>query len=184
MCIESAAEEYERLTRMVDALLFLARTEKPDAQLDKKSLALDQEIAAVCAFHQAMADEQEITLIPVGAGIALADSGLLRRALSNLIVNALRYTPSGGRIAVEARETPDREVEIVVSDTGDGIAPEDLPHVFDRFYRADSARLRQGSGTGLGLAIVQSIMQLHGGTVSLDSELGRGTAVTLKFPSY
>ncbi len=183
-CIESAAEEYERLTRMVDALLFLARTEHPHAQLDKKALALDQEIAAVCAFHQAMADELEITLITGGAGTVLADSGLLRRALGNLIVNALRHTPSGGRMAVEARETPDREAEIVVSDTGDGIAPEDLPHVFDRFYRADSARLRQGSGTGLGLAIVQSIMQLHGGTVSLDSELGRGTAVTLKFPPF
>ena len=183
-CIESAAEEYERLTRMVDALLFLARTEHPDAQLDKKPLALDQEIAAVCAFHQAMADEQEITLITVGAGIVLANSGLLRRALGNLIANALRHTPSGGRIVVEAKETPDREAEIVVSDTGDGIAPEDLPHVFDRFYRADSARSRQGMGTGLGLAIVQSIMQLHGGTVSLDSELGRGTAVTLKFPPF
>ena len=183
-CIESAAEEYERLTRMVDALLFLARTENPHAQLDKKALALDQEIAAVCAFHQAMADELEITLITSGTGIVLADSGLLRRALSNLVVNALRHTPSGGRIVVEAKETPDREAEIVVSDTGDGIAPEDLPHVFDRFYRADSARLRQGSGTGLGLAIVQSIMQLHGGTVSLESELGRGTAVTLKFPPF
>jgi len=183
-CIESAAEEYERLTRMVDALLFLARTERPDAQLDKQPLAIYQEIAAVCAFHQAMADEQEVTLIAGGAGTALADSGLLRRALGNLIVNALRHTPSGGRIIIEARETPDREAEIVVSDTGDGIAPEDLPHVFDRFYRADSARVRQGTGTGLGLAIVQSIMQLHGGTVSLKSELGCGTAVTLKFPPF
>lgn len=182
-CIESATEEYERLTRMVDALLFLARTEQPDAQLDRQPLALDQEIAAVCAFHQAMADEQEVALITGGAATVLADSGLLRRALGNLIVNALRHTPKGGRIVVETRETPDREAEIVVSDTGDGIAPADLPHVFDRFYRADSARLRQGTGTGLGLAIVQSIMQLHGGTVSLHSKLGHGTTVTLKFPA-
>lgn len=182
-CIESAAEEYERLTRMVDALLFLARTEHPDARLDKKPLALDQEIAAVCAFHQAMADEQEITLITGGAGIVLADSGLLRRALGNLIANALRHTPRGGRVVVEAGETEDHGVEIVVSDTGDGIAPEDLPHVFDRFYRADSARLRQGSGTGLGLAIVQSIMQLHRGSVSIKSEPREGTRVALKFPA-
>lgn len=181
-CIESAAEEYERLTRMVDALLFLARTEQPDAQLDKKSLTLDQELTAVCAFHQAMADEQEVFLTASGAGIVLAESSLLRRALGNLIVNALRHTPSGGRIVVEAKEIPDRETEIIITDTGEGIAPEDLPHVFDRFYRADSARLRQGAGTGLGLAIVRSIMQLHSGTVSLRSELGRGTAVTLKFP--
>lgn len=182
-CIESSAEEYERLTRMVDALLFLAHTEHPDALLDKKPLALDQEIAAVCAFHQAMADEQEITLISGGAGIVLADSGLLRRALGNLIANALRHTPRGGQVVVEAVETADHGAKIIVSDTGDGIAPEDLPHVFDRFYRADSARLRQGSGTGLGLAIVQSIMQLHGGSVSIRSGLGEGTRVTLKFPA-
>lgn len=181
-CIESAAEEYERLTRMVDALLFLARTEQSDALPDKQPLALDREVATVCAFHQAMADEQEVTLIADGTGTVLADPGLLRRALGNLIVNALCHTPSGGRIVVEARETPEREAEIIVGDTGGGIMPEDLPHVFDRFYRADSARLRQVTGTGLGLAIVQSIMQLHGGTVSLESELGCGTAVTLKFP--
>lgn len=183
-CIESATEEYERLTRMVDALLFLARTEHPDAQLDKKPLALDREVAAVCAFHQATADEQEISLITGGAGIALADSGLLRRALGNLVANALRHTPRGGRVVVEVGEAADHGAEISVSDTGDGIAPEDLPHVFDRFYRVDSARLRHGSGTGLGLAIVQSIMQLHGGSVSIQSELGRGTTVKLSFPVH
>lgn len=182
-CIESAAEEYERLTRMVDALLFLARAEHPDAQLDKKPLALHQEIATVCAFHQAMADEQEVTLVAHGTGTVVADSGLLRRALGNLVVNALRHTPCGGRIVVEARETEAHGAEIVVRDTGAGIAPADLPRVFDRFYRADSARLRQESGTGLGLAIVQSIMQLHGGTVSLDSVFGRGTTAKLKFPT-
>lgn len=181
-CIESAAEEYERLTWMVDALLFLARTEQPGALLDKQGLALDREIAAVCAFHQAMADEQEVALMASGAGMVRADAGLLRRALGNLIVNALRHTPSGGRIIIEARETPDRAAEIVVRDTGDGIAPDDLPHIFDRFYRADSARTRKG-GTGLGLAIVQSIMHLHGGVVSLQSELEHGTAVTLEFPA-
>lgn len=182
-CIESAAEEYERLTRMVDALLFLARTEQPAAQLDKRMLSLEWEIAAVCAFHQAMADEQEVTLVSRGTGTVMADCDLLRRALGNLIVNALRHTPGGGQIVVEARETADRGVEIMVSDTGDGIAPEDLPHLFDRFYRADTTRVQQGSGTGLGLAIVQSIMQLHGGNVSIQSEPRQGTTVTLKFPA-
>lgn len=184
-CIESAAEEYERLSRMADALLFLARTEQPETRLDKQPLSLGREIAAVCAFHQAMADEQAVALVASGAGTALADSGLLRRALGNLIVNALRHTPGGGRIVIEARETADRGAEIVVADTGEGIAPEDLPHVLDRFYRADGARLRQGTGAGagLGLAIVRSIMQLHGGTVSLQSEPGRGTTATLKFPA-
>ena len=113
----------------------------------------------------------------------LADSTLLRHALGNLISNALRHTPSGGSVVVDVTKTSDRAVEIVVSDTGEGIAPEDLPHVFDRFYRADSARFRQGAGTGLGLAIVRNIMLLHGGSVFLDSELGRGTAATLSFPA-
>ena len=92
-----------------------------------------------------------------------------------------RHTPRGGRVVVEAGETADHGAEIFVSDTGDGIAREDLPHVFDRFYRADSARLRQGSGTGLGLAIVQSIMQLHDGSLSIQSGPREGTRVTLKF---
>lgn len=182
-CIESAAEEYQRLTRMVDALLFLARTEQPDAQLKKKKLDLQSEISTMCNFYQAMADEQGIALIVRAGETVMADSGLLRRALGNLIANALRHTASGGQIIVEAKGTVGDKVEIVVSDTGDGIAPADLPRVFDRFYRADSARSRQGTGTGLGLAIVKSIMMLHGGTVSIQSDLHHGTSVTLCFPT-
>lgn len=182
-CIESAAEEYQRLAALVDALLFLARAEQPDAQLDKKPLPLEHEITTVCDFYQALADEQGVTLVAQGAGQVMADTGLLRRALGNLVANALRHTPGGGHIVIAARETPDHAAEITVSDTGDGIAVEDLPHVFDRFYRADSARSRGSAGTGLGLAIVQFIMQLHGGTVSIQSKLHRGTTVILKFPA-
>lgn len=182
-CLESAVDEYDRLSRMVDALLFLARTEQPDARLDKHRLDLEQEIAAVCAFYQAMADEQEITLRGGGAGNVLADSALLRRALGNLVANALRHTARGGRVVIEAKATKTHEIEISVSDTGCGIAPEDLPRVFNRFFRADGARSRQGQGAGLGLAIVQSIMQLHGGSASIQSELDRGTVATLRFPT-
>jgi two-component system heavy metal sensor histidine kinase CusS len=181
-CIESAADEYDRLSHMVDALLFLARSEQPDAQLDKRSLDIEQETAAVFAYYQAMADELGVTLVNHCAGSVIADSALLRRALGNLVANALHHTPSGGRIFVDVKAAPDHKAEIVVSDTGHGIAPEDLPHVLDRFYRADGARPRLGQGTGLGLAIVQSIMQLHGGTVSVQSEPHRGTAFTLTFP--
>lgn len=182
-CIESAVDEYDRLSRMVDALLFLARTEQPDARLNKQWLNLEQEIAAVFAFYQAMADEQDITLLGGGAGNVLADSGLLRRALGNLVANALQHTARGGRVIIETKATQTHEVEISVSDTGRGIAPEDLPRVFNRFFRADGARSRQGQGAGLGLAIVQSIMQLHGGTASIQSELDRGTVATLRFPA-
>lgn len=182
-CIESAAEEYQRLAALVEALLFLARAEQPAAQLERELLLLEHETATVCDFYQALADEQAVTLVAQGAGHIMADAGLLRRALGNLVANALRHTPGGGRVVVEARETPDYAAEIIVSDTGDGIAGEDLPRVFDRFYRADSARSRGSAGTGLGLAIVQFIMQLHDGTVSIQSELHRGTTVTLKFPA-
>jgi two-component system heavy metal sensor histidine kinase CusS len=182
-CIESSMDEYDRLSHMVDALLFLARTEQPAAQIDKKWLDVEQEIAAVCAFYQAMADEQGVTLIAHGTGKVLADSGLLRRALGNLVANALRHTPSGDRVVIDAKMLRNNAAEITVSDTGCGIASEDLPHVLERFYRVDGARARQGQGTGLGLAIVQSIMHLHGGAVSIQSELNRGTAVTLRFPA-
>ena len=180
-CIESAMDEYRRLSRMVDALLFLARAEQPDAQLDTPLLDSREEVAAVCAFYQAMADELDVVLVNDASGVVAANSGLLRRALGNLLGNALRHTPAGGEVNIRTAIQPAR-LQISVSDSGSGIAPEDLPHVFDRFYCADAARLRQGQGTGLGLAIVRSIMQLHGGEVALQSELGMGTTVTLSFP--
>lgn len=182
-CIESAMDEYDRLSHMVEALLFLARTEQPAMHLDRKFLGLEQEIATVCAFYQAMADEQGINIVARSTGNIFADSGFLRRALGNLVGNALRHTPSGGQIVIDAKTLLNLATEVTVSDTGCGIAPEDLHHVLERFYRADGARSRQGHGTGLGLAIVQSIMHLHGGTVSIRSELNHGTVVTLTFPN-
>ena len=180
-CIESAMEEYGRLSGMVDALLFLARAEQSDARLDKPVLDVREEAAAVCAFYQAMADELGVALVNRAMGSVAANPGLLRRALGNLLGNALRHTPAGGQVSIWTTIQPSL-LQIIVSDSGSGIAPEDLPHVLDRFYCADTARLRQGQGTGLGLAIVRSIMQLHGGEVALQSELGRGTTVTLSFP--
>ena len=181
-CIASALDEYGRLSRMVDALLFLARAEQPDTRLDKPLLDSREEVAAVCAFYQAMADELEVTLVNQAMGPVAANSELLRRALSNLLDNALRHTPAGGQISIRTAVQPSQR-QIIVNDSGTGIAPEDLPHVFDRFYCADAARLRQGQGTGLGLAIVRSIMQLHGGGVELQSTSGKGTTITLSFPA-
>ena len=181
-CIESALDEYARLSHMVDALLFLARTEQPATQLDKKLLNCGQEVASVCAFYQAMADESEVHLMAQGTGNVSADSGLLRRALGNLVANALHHTPHGGQIDITVNAKNDA-IQISVSDTGSGIAPVDLPHVLERFYRADGARSRHGQGTGLGLAIVQSIMHLHNGAISIHSEIDHGTTVILTFPS-
>ena len=111
-----------------------------------------------------------------------ADAMLLRRALSNLVANSLRYTPAGGTVRIGVRKTAYSATEIEVSDTGVGIGAEHLPHIFDRFYRADPARTRDTEGSGLGLAIVKTIMKQYGGTVAVLSEPGRGTTATLTFP--
>lgn len=182
-CIESAMEEYERLSRMVDGLLFLARSEQPNAHLAIQSLDLANELTAVCNYYQAMADEQGVALIVEAAGHVRADTDLLRRALANLVGNALSNTPSGGQVILSTSSKEDGTVEIDVRDTGCGIAPENFPRIFDRFYRVDAARQRNGQHVGLGLPIVRSIMQVHRGAVSLQSKPGRGTTVTLSFPA-
>ena len=129
------------------------------------------------------AAERGITLRVDGESFTLpADAAWLRRALVNLLSNALRHTPPGGEVVLSA-QMQDREAIFTVRDTGEGIAPEHLPKVFDRFYRADAARLHNGTGAGLGLSIVQSIMKLHGGSVAVESTLGQGTTVTLRFPA-
>ncbi|WP_414041416.1 heavy metal sensor histidine kinase [Acidithiobacillus sp. M4-SHS-6] len=180
-CIASAMEEYARLSQMVDALLFLARAEQDQQVLEKKRLNAHQEVASICAFYQAMADEQEISLHNDVEASVVANSELLRRALSNLLSNALGHTPAGGSIRIHSARTRER-LQLIVSDNGTGISAEALDRVFDRFYSEDAARMRRGQGTGLGLAIVRSIMQLHGGEVALKSTLGSGTMAILSFP--
>lgn len=182
-CIESAAEEYERLSRMVEGLLFLARSEQPDAQLNGRELQLNQEIATVANFYQALADEQEVSLTYSGVGQVYADPDLFRRALGNLIANAIAHTPSHGTVAVVADARVENEVAIRVIDNGCGIDATHLPHILDRFYRVDGARQRLGEQIGLGLSIVASIMKLHQGTIAIDSKMGYGTTVTLTFPT-
>jgi len=109
------------------------------------------------------------------------DTHHLVRLFTNLLENAARHTPGDGAIRVVARGDGET-VTVSVEDTGEGIAPEHLPHVCERFYRVDSARSRAHGGTGLGLAICESIVQAHGGSLAIDSEIGRGTTVTVRLP--
>ena len=180
--LESSLEEYGRLTRLVDGLLFLARAENPETQIEKRPIDLEREVESVCAFYEGLASEQGITLRHTGAARIAADAALVRRAVGNLVANAIRHTPRGGCVTVDIVARDTHGADITVRDTGDGIAPQHLPRLYDRFYRAEDARPRDREGVGLGLAIVKSIMQLHGGTVTIQSELGRGTAATLSFP--
>lgn len=184
--LESGLEEYGRLSRMIDGLLFLARAENAQAQVQPVLLDASQELEAVREFYEAEAEEQKVELTCRGTARVKADPMLFRRALSNLVSNALQYTPPGGKIALTARQSEGQCAEVTVTDTGCGIEPRHLTNLFQRFYRADPARSqdRPGrcQGTGLGLAIVKSIMGMHGGTVTLESRPGEGTTVTLKFP--
>ncbi|MBI3611513.1 MAG: heavy metal sensor histidine kinase [Nitrospirae bacterium] len=181
--LESGLEEYARLSRMIDGLLFLARAESAERTIDRTPLDARKEIDAVAEFHEAIAQEQGIRVTCEGNATALADPILFRRAVSNLLSNALQHTPRGGRITVSVQSRGDGGAEVRVVDNGVGIDPEHLPKIFDRFYRADIARSRFPQGFGLGLAIVKSIMDLHGGAVTIRSEPFKGTSVILNFPS-
>lgn len=178
--LESSLEELARVSSLTEKLLFLARADNPETLIECSELDVSEEIKSVCDFYKASADYQEIELACYGEGFIIADRSLLRRALSNLLANSLQHTPSSGKIEISVHENNRELLEITVRDTGSGIKPEHLPHVFNRFYRGNSG----GSGyqgTGLGLAIVKSIMTLHGGTVTVESETGKGTAVILHF---
>jgi two-component system heavy metal sensor histidine kinase CusS len=173
-------EEGSRLSRMVASMLFLARADNAEQHVHLEQVALAGEFRKLLEFYDIAADEQGVALEARGDGHLMADPLLLRRALSNLLANALRYTPRGGTIRLLSEHTRDT-VAISVSDTGSGIADKHLPHLFDRFYRADAARSSTDS-TGLGLAVVRSIAELHGGTIEVQSSVGQGSTFTLRFP--
>jgi two-component system heavy metal sensor histidine kinase CusS len=173
----SMLEETNRLRRMIDELLFLARAEQPERTLERTALDAREEASAVVEFFSALADENRVTVSVEGRGTLQANRDLLRRALSNLLGNALQYTPAGKSVRIVVSDSM-----IEVRDEGSGIDSSHLPHLFDRFYRVDQARSGYPEGTGLGLSIVKSIMTLHGGTVTVTSPPGQGSIFTLTFP--
>jgi two-component system, OmpR family, heavy metal sensor histidine kinase CusS len=178
--LQSALEEYHRLARMIDSMLFLAQADRAPLALNRAPLDARAELQAVADFYQALADEQGVELFCEGNATILADPLLLRRALSNLLSNALKYSAAGGRIVLRAGAADDGPVLSVI-DTGVGIAAEHLPKLGDRFYRVDPSRTNSPDGAGLGLAIVKSIIALHGGKLLIDSAPGRGTSASLVF---
>ena len=177
--LASHLEEYERLARMIDNMLFLARAEQPDAAVDRAPVALQDTVAQLCDYFEGMAEERGIVLVNAAHGTLHADPQLLRRALANLIANALRYGSADSPVRIASGPCAGG-TEITVSNQGIPIAPEHLPRLFDRFYRCDPARAQPGDSGGLGLAIVRSIMQLHGGSVRVDSDAS-GTRFVLVF---
>ncbi len=182
--LESSLEECEKLSSMIDNLLFLARAENVQTVIKKSELSAEAEIKAVSEFYEAIAAEQQITITYEGSSSICAEQTLLRRALSNVLANSLQSTPRGGKVMISVQQDHGAFVDISVRDTGCGISPELLPKIFDRFYRADQSNSNHKHGSGLGLAIVKSIMDLHRGEATIMSETGKGTTVTLRFPTF
>jgi two-component system heavy metal sensor histidine kinase CusS len=178
--IESSVGECERLSAIVDSLLFLARAEAAEGHIDRTLFNGRDAVEKIAAFYEPIAEEHHTAITCAGEGDIHADPMLFGRAVSNLVENALRFTPAGETIQISISAGAEHS-QVSVKDTGCGIAAEHLPRVFDRFYRADSSRSVQGSG--LGLALVKSIMDLHGGSVAVESEVDRGTVVILTFPN-
>ncbi len=176
--IGSSLEEFQRLSAMIDNLLFLARAET-SGSFNRNYFDGRPAIEEIREFYEAVSQDQGVEIQCRGDGQVYADPGLFRRALINLITNALRFTPAGGSVTV-ALDRRNGGSEVSVADTGCGISSQHVPHVFNRFFRGDAQRNSQG--TGLGLAIVKSIMLVHDGDVLVQSELKEGTTVTLKFP--
>jgi two-component system heavy metal sensor histidine kinase CusS len=179
--LASNSEEYERLARMIENTLFLARVDNAQLALKRETLDLRAELQRIHDYFDILADDVGVRFTveapPLQAEI---DPVLLQRAVNNLVSNAIRHTPAGGTVRLSARET-DEGVELAVCNTGAGIAPEHLPHIFNRYYRADAARSDHGHSAGLGLSIVHAIMELHGGKIWVESETGASTVFFLLF---
>ena len=146
--LSSSLEEYSRLSNIIDSLLFLARSDNPHHHIKHELILLPEALIKLCEYHGILAEEQGVKLTYHGQAKLYADPVLFEQAMSNLIVNSLRHTKQGEGILIEVTELEDKYIQISVSDTGCGIAPEHLSHVFDRFYRVDPARSKKFGGAG------------------------------------
>jgi signal transduction histidine kinase len=179
-------EEAQHLQRVVADLRTLSLADAGELALVKQVTGPAALLSRVAEAYGPAAEKAGVHLVvaPAAASLPEVDVDVERmvQVLANLLTNALRHTPAGGTVTLGAQREGDG-VALTVSDSGEGIAPDVLPRVFDRFYRADNARSQNGDESGLGLAIVKSIVANHGGTVSVDSELGKGSTFTIHLPA-
>lgn len=174
-------EEVDRVLAMLASLMDIAEAETGVIRLDAHPTPLAAIAREAVDLYELVAKDRGVHVVTRLStdAVALVDRRRMLQVVANLLDNAIKYTPPGGRVEVETRDDP-RWGILVVTDTGIGIAPADQPRVWDRLFRADPSRSERG--LGLGLALVKAIVEAHGGTVSLESELGRGTRITVRVP--
>lgn len=180
--IESELEECQHLTRLIESLLFLARFDRNEIELKPEDIDVCALVQGIWEYYSPLVEEHGIVFNCTGDALLTADRELLHRALGNLLHNAIVYNDKGGKVTVAIRQLEDRSVEISLGDTGCGIPPETLPRIFDRLYRNDRSKQLSPMWPGLVLPIAKAIMELHGATITVDSEPGRGTTFNLRFP--
>jgi heavy metal sensor kinase len=181
-------EQTSDLSHLVNQLLLLAETDSADARTRKEPVRLDHLVARAVDMFHGVAEERGIDLStgPLVPLTVPGDSGRLREVVNNLIDNSLKFTAAGGAVSLELHSDGDTQLaRLRVTDTGTGIAREELPHIFERFYRGDRARSRESStrGNGLGLSICKAVVEAHGGRIEVQSTPGEGTAFCVYLPS-
>jgi two-component system OmpR family sensor kinase/two-component system sensor histidine kinase BaeS len=182
--IASLGEEVALLSRLVEDLRLLSLMDAGQLSLELQPVTLNAAAQKVAQQVASSAERKGVILelaVPASLPDVRADPGRLQQVLLNLLNNALRHTPAGGTVRLSA-QPEGSDLHLQVADTGEGIAPEDLPHVFDRFYRADASRARSSGGTGLGLGIARGLVEAMGGRIWAESAVGQGTTVHVMLP--
>jgi signal transduction histidine kinase len=184
--LATAQRDVMSLSALIDDLFQMSQLDAGGFPLQRLPASLSDLVSDTLESFSQLAKRQEITLegqVDSDVDPVLMDTQAIGRVLNNLLSNALRHTPARGRVSLWVRRTP-QGVEVTVSDTGEGIRAQDLPHIFDRFYRGDTARSRSHGtgGSGLGLAIARGIVQAHGGEIRVESQPGKGTQFTFSLP--
>jgi signal transduction histidine kinase len=180
--LETCQRAGRRMRSLIDSLLLLARFDAEHPDLQRASLDLAEVANESVELLRPLADERQITLTSSASPLPVfGDRDRLGQVVTNLLANAIRYNQEGGRVDVRVERVNGHAI-VSVSDNGIGIPAEELPHIFERFYRVDKARTRSEGGTGLGLAICQSVVEAHGGQITARSEPQQGTTLEVRLP--
>jgi heavy metal sensor kinase len=176
-------EECDRLLDMINTMLVISKTEAGVSRLEKNEIDISAVIRDACNLFQSAAEDKELTIVcRADEKVSVdGDMRLIQRMIANLLDNAIKYTPSGGRVDVSIHVEGNQRLEIAVADTGIGISREDLPHIFERFYRCDPSRSQ--AGTGLGLSFARTVARAHGGDITVSSSPNHGSTFTVILPS-